>query len=212
MSRRKYNIPSPIDPGSYGAYSIGQTTGIIAAGLAGDAELFQFRWANTGVTAVIQRISVSAAVSTTYFAAGVPLRLAVYRVSAWTAQGTGGTGLTPAALGKKRSSHASTVLAAGDCRIATTAGLGAGTKTIEAQALNQIAAGAPITASLSGQIFPPNTDMLPNDMGDGDFPLLLGPQASNFEGFVITAPATPATGTWTLTVTVQWCEQTALNF
>lgn len=209
MSRLKYGIPRPIDPGSYGAYSIGQSTGVIAAGLSADSELFQFRWANTTNYAIITKVTVSAAVSTTYFAAGVPLRLAIYRVSAWTAAGTGGTGLTPAALGKKRSSFASTGLAAGDCRIATTAGLGAGTKTIEASALHQISSGAPITSSLSGQVFNPNTEMLPTYVGDGDYPLVLGPQATNYEGFVITAPETPGTGTWKLVVNVQWTEQSS---
>lgn len=206
MSRLKYGIPRPVDPGSHGAYSVGQTSGVIAAGLAADSEVFQFRWANSGVNAVIQSITVSAAVSTTYFAAGVPLRLALYRVSAWTAAGTGGTALTPAALGKKRSSFASTVLASGDCRIASTGALGAGTKTIEGSAMHQISAGAPITSSLSGQVFLANTSMLPINIGEGDYPLVLSAQASAYEGFVITAPETPGTGTWKLVVNVQWTE------
>ena len=206
MSRLKYGIPRPVDPGSHGAYSVGQTSGIIAAGLAADSEVFQFRWANSGINAVIQSITVSAAVSTTYFAAGVPLTLALYRVSAWTAAGTGGTALTPAALGKKRSSFASTVLASGDCRIASTGALGAGTKTIEGNALHYVSSGAPITSSLSGQFFAPNTSMLPTQIGDGDYPLILGAQATAYEGFVITVPTAPGTGTWSLAVNVQWTE------
>ena len=208
MSRLRFGIPRPLDYAANGMYSIGQSTGIMAAGLAADAEVFQFRWAHATKLAVVQRLLVSVAVSTTYFAAGVPFRLALSRVSAWTAQGTGGTGLTLAALGKRRSNMASTALAAGDCRIATTAGLGAGTKTIEASAMKQISSGAPITASLSGQVFAPDTPLIDAYIGDGQHPVVL---AQN-EGLVITAPEVPGTGTWKAVVNVEWAEVDAYPY
>lgn len=202
MSRLRFGIPRPLDYAANGIYSIGQTTGIIAAALSADSEVFQFRWAHATKLAVIQRLLVSAAVSTTYFAAGVPFRLALFKASAWTAAGTGGTGLTPAALGKRRSNMASTALAAGDCRIATTGALGAGTKTLEGSALKQISAGAPITSSLSGQIFAPDTALLDSFIGDGHHPVVL---AQN-EGLAITAPEVPGTGTWKMVVNIEWAE------
>lgn len=202
MSRLRFGIPRPLDYGSYGMYSIGQTSGLIPAALAADSEIFQFRWAHASKLAVVQRVLISAAVSTTYFAAGVPLRVALVRSSSWTVAGTGGTALTPATTGKRRSNMADTSLAAGDCRIATTAALGAGTKTLEANALKQLSCGAPITSSLSGQIFAPDTPLFDAYIGDGHHPIVL---AQN-EGLSITVPEVPATGTWKAVVNIEWAE------
>lgn len=202
MSRLRYARPTPAETTGYGEFSLGLKTGIIAAGLAANAELFQFRNSHASALAVIQKLKVSAAVSTTYFAAGVPLVLDVVKATAWTVAGSGGTGVTPAALLKKRSSFSSTLMAAGDVRVATTAGLTAGTKTLEGNSLGMIASGAPITASLSGQIFAPGTDLLDLDLGSGEYPLVL---AAN-EGFVIRAVQTPATGTWEAAFKVEWLE------
>jgi hypothetical protein len=65
---------------------------------------------------------------------------------------------------------ASTLLAAGDMRIATTAALGAGTKTLEANSLGNIVAAGPITASLYGQIIAPGTILWQSEIGDGEQP------------------------------------------
>jgi hypothetical protein len=99
----------------------------------------------------------------------------------------------------------STLVAAGDMRIATTAALGAGTKTLEANSLSAIAAPGPITASLNGQIIAPGTILWQAEVGDGEHPLVL---VQN-EGFVIRSVAVPATGTWTAAITVDWAETTA---
>lgn len=194
----------PLDHGVQGHFGFGTFTGIIAAGLAGGSELFQFRWTDTTRLAVILAVRISASVSTTFFAAGVPAQLSLVRATGWTVQGTGGTGITPAALMKKRSSMASSVLAANDMRIATTAALGAGTKTLDAQAICTRCAGAPITASLNGTIVAPGTTLFRADMGEGQHPIVL---AAN-EGLVVTATV-PGTGTWTLQVEIDWAEVAA---
>lgn len=204
MSRKRFALATPEVKSGFGQYSFGSATGIIAAGLSANSELFQFRWDPTDANhlAVIREIKVSAAVSTTYFAAGVPLELSLLKATAWTAQGTGGTGITPAALLKRRTSMPSTKVQSGDIRIATTGALGAGTKTLETVPNRVLLAGAPITSSLSGQIFAPNSIMLQADVDKGEYPMVLADQ----EGFVITAPNVPGTGTWKLSVHVQWEE------
>jgi hypothetical protein len=199
------SVSRPTDYGAFGHYSYGGFTGIIPAGLAANSELFQFRWTDATRLAVINEIKISACVSTTFFAAGVPVQIDLVKSTGWSAAGTGGTGITPAALLKKRSSMGSTLLAAGDMRIATTAALGAGTKTLETAALAVLAAAGPITASLNGQIIAPGTMLFRAGAGDGQHPLVL---AQN-EGFSIRSVAVPGTGTWTAGVSVDWTEVTA---
>lgn len=210
MGRLGMSIAQPKAHGGLGSYSYGSITGIIPAALAADSELFQFRWDPSDTTrkAVVRKVGISAAVSTTYFAAGVPLELSLIKATAWTAAGTGGSSPTPAALLKRDSGMGNSLIAAGDIRLATTAALGAGTKTLEGVAMNRIAAGAPITASLSGQIFAPGTMLLDAYVDAGEYPLVLADQ----EGFVITCPNVPATGTWKLAVNVVWDEVSAYPY
>lgn len=195
----------PIEYGALGAYGYGGFTGILPAALAANSEIFQFRWADATRLCVIRKIRISTAVSTTFFAAGVPAQIDLVKSTGWTVAGTGGTGLTPAALLKKRTSMGSTLVASGDMRIATTAALGAGTKTLETLSLSSIAVGAPITASLNGTMIPAGTILWQAEIADGEHPLVL---AQN-EGFSIRSVAVPATGTWTAAINIDWTEVTA---
>jgi hypothetical protein len=194
--------PRPTDHGALGSYQFGGLSGIIPAALAANSEIFQFRWSDATRFAIINQITISACVTTTFFAAGVPVQLDLVKATGWSAAGTGGTRITPAATLKKRTSMGSTLVAASDIAIITTAALGAGTKTLEGQALNALLAPGPITASLNGQIIPPKTIFYQADVNAGEHPLLL---AQN-EGFVIRCVAVPATGTWQAAVTVDWTE------
>lgn len=197
--------PRPVDHGALGAYAYGGSTGILPAALAANSEIFQFRWTHASNLAVIRKIRIAAAVTTTMFAAGVPVEIDLVKSTGWTVAGTGGTGLTPAALLKRRTSMGSTLLAAGDVRIATTAALGAGTKTLETLSLSSILAGGPITGNLNGTIIAPGTILWQAEVGDGEHPLVL---AQN-EGFSIRSVAVPATGTWRAAINVDWAEVTA---
>lgn len=192
----------PIDTQGLGHYSYGGFTGIIPAALAANSEIFQFRWSDATRYAVVRKVKISACVTTTFFAAGVPVQIDLIKSTGWTVAGTGGTAITFAALCKKRTSMSSSLMASGDMRIATTDALGAGTKTLETYALSAVAAPGPITASLNGQIIQPGTILWQNEIGDGEHPLIL---AAN-EGFSIRSVAVPATGTWQAAVEVQWAE------
>jgi hypothetical protein len=197
--------PRPVDHGALGAYCVGLRSGVIAAALGANSEIFQFRWSDGTRYAVVRKIRIHAAVSTTFFAAGVPLQVDLLKATGWSAAGSGGTRATPAALLKRRSSMGSTLVAANDIGIASTGALTAGTKTLETLALGSIVAACPITASLYGQIIAPGTILWQAEVGDGEHPLVL---AQN-EGFVITVPGIPATGTWMAGVTVDWAEVNA---
>jgi hypothetical protein len=183
-------------------YSLGVTTGIIAASLGASSELFQFRNASSTTLARINRITISAAVTTTMFAAGVPVELALFKATGWSAAGTGGTAVSPAALLKRRTRFGSSAMASGDIRIATTGALGAGTKTLETLALSTVLAGGPITGALDGTFIQPGTVLWECSPGDDEHPLILG----NNEGLSLVSVAVPGTGTWRLGVNVYWGE------
>lgn len=199
------STPRPVDHGSLGAYAYGGFTGVIPAALAANSEIFQFRWTDATRFAVIRKVRFSSVVSTTFFAAGVPLQTDLVKATGWSAAGTGGTAVNPAALLKRRTSMGNSLVASGDIRIATTAALGAGTKTLETLSLSTIVAPGPITASLNGQIVAPGTILWQAEVGDGEHPLVL---AQN-EGFVVRSVAVPATGTWQAAITIDWAEVTA---
>lgn len=211
MSLRRYTRAVPFNYTTYGMYRLGVTTGIIPATPLAAGEIFQFRWnpTNRDVIAIINRIRLSVAVSTTYWAAGVPLAISLTRASAWSVAGTAGTAVTPAATCKLDSSMASTNLVAGDCRIAGTdaAGLGAGTKTLEANFMGSVVFNQPITASVSPPVM--LADLFESRVGDGGHPIILraGAAAANAEGIAIRATA-PATGTWRASVEIEWAEST----
>lgn len=191
----------PFNDNAQGSYSYGGFTGILPAALAANSEIFQFRFVSAVRMASIRRISISAAVSTTFFAAGVPVQIDMIKSSAWSGQGTLGTAVTISTDLRRRSSFQNSVIAAGDIRIATTAALGAGTKTLETNSFASLLAAAPITASLYGPIIQP-TILWQASSGDGDHPLLL----ANQEGFSIRSVAVPGTGTWQAAITIDWIE------
>jgi hypothetical protein len=194
----------PVDAGALGHYKYGGFTGILPAALAANSEIFQFRWVDATRIALILKVKISAVVSTTFFAAGVPVQIDLVKATGWTGQGTLGTSVAPAALLKARTSMGSSLVGSGDIRIATTAALGAGTKTLETLSMAALVAPGPITASLNGQIIAPGTILWEPDLGDGEHPLAL---VAN-EGFVIRSVAVPGTGTWTAAVSIQWAEVT----
>src|SRR6187549_592259 len=76
--------PRPVDHGALGAYCIGLISGILPAALGANSEIFQFRWSDATRLGVVRKIRISAAVTTTFFAAGVPLQLDLVKATAWT--------------------------------------------------------------------------------------------------------------------------------
>ena len=192
-------VTRPIEYTTNGHYSSSAITGIIPAALTANSEIFQFRWTASTI-AIINRVRISAAVSTTMFAAGVPVQLGLYKSTGWSVAGTGGTSVAISATCKDRTTMAST--AVGDFRIATTAALGAGTKTLEANPFAAIAAPGPVTGSLNGQIIAPGTVMMEANVANGAHPMVL---VAN-EGFSLVSIAVPATGTWMLSIEVLWAE------
>lgn len=186
----------PIDYGAFGSYRVSGLSGTMAAGLAANAEVFQFRWTDaTRICVVTSVIWDGLSGSATAFAAGFA-KVDMLVARSWTADGSGGTTLSLAGNNQKMRSSMNTTLVGGS-RIASTAALSAGTKTNDVQAVGQYSA-AVGTATSTQWI--PQFDLFHSDPG-GESPLIL----SQNEGFVIRATV-PATGTWQFGVTVCWTE------
>lgn len=195
---------APVDYGSLGIYKVSAISGTIAAALAANSEVFQFRWPEASNLALVYRVRVSAApIAVTTVAAIFGLEMRVAR--SWTVAGSGGTRLTLTGNNAKLRTSMGTSLV-NDAGIATTAALTVGTKTLEAQAT-----GAAVmqlgTLAVTG--FGENRILAPTPLfdanGESQMPLVL---AQN-EGFVIRNPFVgPATMTWSIQVEVVWAEVT----
>jgi hypothetical protein len=184
-----------------GHYGLSLASGVMAAGLAAGAEIVQFRFLHASNCAVIRRVRLYAG-GIGAFAAGA-VRFDLIKSLAWTVDGSGGALANVATNnGKKRSSMST--ISGSALRVATTAALGAGTKTLDAQAL--CAVGGSTTAVAGTPLITPHDDLF--DADDGNMhPLVLG----NQEGFSIRATV-PATGTWTFGVDVDFFEDVLANY
>lgn len=195
--------PGPLPVGTGGGFRISMTSGTIPAALAANSELFQFRYV-TGAArvAVIHGIAVSAAMNVAATAAALQaLRATIAR--AWTVAGSGGTAAAMTGNIQKLDTQFATTEA--EIRMATTAALGAGTKTLDTQDIGGVSYSAltgAITIATQG-VLVPKTNLLGDFAGSLAFPLIL----RNQEGFVIRSGLVgPAAMTWQLVVDVAWSE------
>lgn len=199
-----HTVRLPVSYGSGGFYRMGMTSGTMAAAIAANAEIFQFRYVTAASRiALIHKVSISAGALAAATAAGlIAFRMAAAR--AWTAAGSGGTRatLTGDNVNLRTSMATSEV---NDAGISSTAALTAGTKTLDTTDLASLSMGigtGAITVSLDLPIIP-QTNLFDSD-GEGQHPLVL----ANQEGFIIRTGANtfPATMTWGFSVNVLWAE------
>jgi hypothetical protein len=202
-----HTVRLPLSYGSGGFYRIGATSGTMAAALAANAEIFQFRYVTAASRlAAVYKVSISAGANVAATAAGlVAFRMAAAR--SWTAAGSGGTRLTLTGDNAQlRTSMTTTEV--NDAGISTTAGLTAGTKTLDTTDLAAISIGIGTGAlTVSADFSLLSQASLFDADGEGQHPLIL----ANQEGFVIRsgANAWPATMTWAFSVNVLWGEVSA---
>jgi hypothetical protein len=187
--------PTSVDYGALGVYSLATVTGTMAAGLGAGSEIWQLRWTHDTNKCLIHQISFSAGNQATAFTAGHAVFDLIF-ARAFTADGTGGgTATITTNNGQLRTDFPTTGL--GSIRTATTAALGAGTKTLDAQALTNVVVGIPAVA---GSVIVPPTNLWIHEE-DFSQPIVL----EDNEGLIIRATV-PATGTWTAGITVRWSE------
>lgn len=185
-----------------GIYSLAAPSGIMAAALGSQAPIFSFRWANTALFALVHHVTFTAATDATLLAAGAVCSFEMWIARNWTASDSGGTTLTPSGnQNKLRTSMPTSALA--DARIATTATLTAGVRTLDQVSFGIILAGSQNIAG--APLVPPRHFW---EQRPGEYPLILEPN----EGFFIRVGGPmPATGTWRFGVRVHWSETTDIS-
>lgn len=189
----------PIDVGALGSYRKAMVSGTMAAGLAGAAPIFSFRYGAANLC-LIRRVMLTAG-DLVGFTAGLAA-FNMFAARGFTVADTGGTAATLTGNnGKLRTSYAPTGVA--DFRISSTATLTAGTRTKDADPAGTIAISVTATA---GQPIQPSVVELFRAQ-PGEQPMVL---AAN-EGFVIEGTV-PATGTWQFGVSVDWDEVLTIAF
>jgi len=190
----------PLDYGALGSYRLSLLSGTMAAGLAANSEVFQFRWSDASRFCVVTSVLWDGlSGSATAFAAGFG-KVDMLVARSWTADGSGGSAATISGNNQKMRTGPMGASLLGAARISSTAALTAGTKSLDTQAIAQYSAAIGTATSTQWM---PQFDLFHADPG-GESPLIL---AQN-EGFVVRATV-PATGTWQFGVTVCWTELTA---
>lgn len=201
--------PGPFPIGAGGAYKVSAVSGTMAAALAANSEIVQFRYVTAASrVCTVHSVMLSATILTlpglsTTVASG-PYQFRATMARAWTAAGSGGTRFVLTGnQAKLRTSFATSEV--NDAGIATTGALTVGTKTLDTQDIGSI------TSSF----------MLATAAGAGDTTIvdkapLFGWGASNMpwpitlanqEGFVVRIGAAfPATMTWNFAIDILWSE------
>lgn len=188
----------PMDYGALGSYAATGRTGVMAAALAANSEIFQLRWTDATRLCAITSVHCSGGGGVAAFTAGAAsMELMIAR--SWTVAGSGGTAITLTGSNQKLRSSMGTSLV-NDMRVASTAALTAGTKTLDAQPIGSIVKG--VTATAGDTVFPA-AHLYEINENDGH-PIIL---AAN-EGIIVRATV-PATGTWVTAIDVTWMEMAA---
>lgn len=182
-----------------GHYQISTMTGLMAAGIASLAQVFQVRYVSDSKLFVLKKLWVQCSTATGFAATtlGAPLELIVGHGS--TANGSGGTALAPTSLSSKlRANMATTSFAAGgEIRIATTAALTAATgQTLEAAPIGSCMGADNRTLVSTGPMY------LFENRDTGEHPLIL----QSGDTLVIRTNSPAATGTWYASVSMSWAE------
>jgi hypothetical protein len=196
----------PINYGALGFYRIGGVSGTMAAALGAGSEIFQWRWPDASNLGLVYKASISAGANVAATAAALA-SLVMTIARSWTAAGTGGTRFTLTGNNAKLRTSMGTSLV-NDAGIATTAALGAGTKTLDATNCGALAFGigtGAITTAANLTLL--DQASLFDADGEGQHPIIC---AQN-EGFVIRngAVAWPAAMTWVFAVNTVWAEAAA---
>lgn len=186
-------------PGAIGGhYAIGTMTGLITAGIASLAQVFQVRWADATRLFILKKLLLQFSTATGFAATtvGAPVEFIVGHGS--TANGSGGTALAPTSISNKmRQSMNTTAFAAGgEIRIATTAALTAAT----GQALEAAAMASCMGADNRTLVSTPPITLF--DATGSDHPLIL----NTGDSMAIRTVSPAATGTWFMSVTMEWVE------
>lgn len=196
------------DIGTYEGYgfSVGASSGVIAAGLAANSDVFAFRNISSKRKIRLLRVTLNAAATGTAFAAGNG-NFSLFVARAFSASDTGGTQIALTGNNQKlRTTQQVSQLsgAAADVRIASTGALGAGTYVLDAVPHGTLNFGVVATAGANLLL---DTPIYNIDLGSYASPIVLDVN----EGIIIRATV-PGTGTFVFGTNMYWVEVDGGNF
>lgn len=192
---------------SQGSYQQGLFTGTMAAALAANSEVMQFRYTGANIC-VVNQVTFEGLAANVAFAAGA-LNFRLLVAQAWTVDGSGGNVAAVTTEATQLDSQYTAPTAT--LRVASTAALGAGTKTLQGVTANSQGIGlaigftAPAVPAV-GQQMPKDSNFF-HTSAAYDHPQIL----RNNEGLVVVANV-PATGTWITGFTISWTEMLAATW
>ena len=215
-----HGISKPQDYGSLGHYAAVLTTGTIAAGMGALGELVQMRWVDDTRVCLIHEVQVLEfrSVATNWTAGRFLFDVCIARN--WSADGTGGGAVAVADPQLQlRTSMGATLFSTG-FRLATTAALGAGTKTLDTlpvgACFGQVDAvtakhnipQSPVVTT-AGPASGPGVMLWKTDIASGEHPIVLASNGGSTSDGICIRATVPATGTWAASFLVKWSEVAA---
>jgi hypothetical protein len=196
--------PRPTDHGALGHYRVAQTVSLVAVQTT-TGSLFTFRWTDTTRLAVITKLRLEFLQTANATAALFPLWQA-FIARSFTGADTLGTTVTITGNNMKKRTNMGTTLVQEIRYANTSAGLAAGTRTLDANPVFELPCHIMTTISTTGLGMTTYRKDLDIDVGDGIHPIVLGTS----EGLVIKGNTNfGAAGTGTLSVDLSWMEVTA---
>lgn len=191
----------PIDYGALGHYRVAVNIGLLAT-QAANGTLFSFRWGDATRLCVVTKIRLGC-MQTAAATATIMPNFSVFVARGFSVSDSAGTAVTLTGNNMKKRTSMGTSLVTDIRYSAATAGLTAGTRTLDTQPVLIMPTNQTITTPN------PNLYSLEQDygIGDGNHPLVL---AQN-EGLIVQGPSVifGAAGTANLTVEVSWAEVSA---
>ncbi len=190
----EYNFPGNV----LGHYRASLISGAVAASGA-NGPIASLRWGDSSRFLVLYKIVVSAVVSAAVTAQVTDIDAIVAR--AFTASDTGGTALTLTGQNQKaRVTMGSSLIT--DLRVSTTAALGAGTRTLDAQPFSSASIGSGSPGMTTVGAASPIQELYRPDVAAGEHPLVLHQN----EGVIIRTPTSIATGSIKFYINLMWAE------
>ena len=188
-----------------GTYFYGGFTGLYT-GAGANTPIFSMRFvagsAGQAQIALIQRVTINYVLNTG-FTAGQQIAFGAYVARSFSGSDSGGTQIVVSGNNQKSrtSNQTSQIATSGDMRIASTAALTAGTRTLDSQALGVANSWSGTTLQTTGVQVPQQVTLY--ECFTGDTPIVL---QSN-EGLVINnIVALGAAGVITIAINVEWTE------
>lgn len=213
-------IAKPQDYGAFGHYAAVLTTGTIGAGMSALGELVQMRWVDATRLCLIHDVQVLEFrnVATAWTAGRFLFDVCISRN--WSVDGTGGGAVSVADPQLQlRTSMGGSLFSTG-FRLATTAALGAGTKTFDTLPVgacfglvDAVAAKYHIPQSnvvtTASPAAGPGIMLFKADVASGEHPIVLASNGGSTSDGISIRATVPATGTWAASFLVKWCEVVA---